>query len=73
MKEDINIRFNSGRHDRNCVLYSPYKYRETEGIKDLGTNYWSQGRTQEIKERVVHLSIPQIDLRDGGREAGGAP
>ena len=25
----------------------------------LGTNYWSQGRTQEIKERVVHLSIPQ--------------
>ena len=39
----------------------------------LGTNYWSQGRTQEIKERVVHLSIPQIDLRDGGREAGGVP
>ena len=22
---------------------------------DLGSNYWSQGRTQEIKERVLHL------------------
>ena len=21
----------------------------------LGSNYWSQGRTQEIKERVLHL------------------
>ena len=21
----------------------------------LGTNYWNQGRTQEIKERVLHL------------------
>ena len=23
----------------------------------LGTNYWNQGRTQEIKERVVHLGM----------------
>lgn len=38
-----------------CVLHSPYKYQETEGIKDLGTNFWNQGRTQEIKERYVHL------------------
>lgn len=39
------------------VLYSllPLKYRETEGIKDIGTNDWNQGRTQEIKERYVHL------------------
>lgn len=39
-------------------LYSllPYqKYRETEGIKDIGLNDWNQGRTQEIKERYVHL------------------
>ena len=38
-------------------LYSllPNKYRETEGIKDIGSNFWNQGRTQEIKERVVHL------------------
>lgn len=31
----------------------------------LGTNYWSQGRTQEIKERVVHLSIPQMRGKEG--------
>ena len=37
------------------IVYSPNKYRETEGIKDIGTNYWNQGRTQEIKERVLHL------------------
>lgn len=30
------------------------KYRETEGTKDIGTNFWNQGRTQEIKERYVH-------------------
>ena len=44
------------------VLYSPLrllraklKYWETNGIKDLGSNYWNTGRTQEIKERVLHL------------------
>ena len=37
------------------IVYSPNKYRETEGIKDIGSNFWNQGRTQEIKERVVHL------------------
>ena len=37
------------------IVCSPNKYRETEGIKDIGTNYWNQGRTQEIKERVLHL------------------
>lgn len=43
---------------KQFVLYSllPYqKYRETEGIKDIGLNDWNQGRTQEIKERYVHL------------------
>lgn len=38
-----------------CIVYSPWKYRETEGIKDIGSNFWSQGRTAEIKDRVVHL------------------
>jgi hypothetical protein len=38
-----------------CIVYSPNKYRKTEGIKDLGTNFWNQGRTQEIAERYVHL------------------
>ena len=31
------------------------KYRETEGIKDIGTNFWNQGRTEEIKDRVLHM------------------
>lgn len=39
------------------ILYSllPNKYRETEGTKDIGSHFWNFGRTQEIKERVVHL------------------
>ena len=37
------------------IVYSPNKYRETEGIKDIGTYFWNQGRTQEIKDRVLHL------------------
>lgn len=39
----------------DCIVYSPDKYRETEGTKDIGTNDWNQGRVQEIKERVLHL------------------
>lgn len=31
------------------------KYRETEGVKDIGSHFWNYGRTQEIKERYVHL------------------
>lgn len=41
--------------DADCIVYSPNKYRETEGSKDIGTNDWNQGRVQEIKERVLHL------------------
>ena len=42
----------------NKLLYSlfPLKYQETRGIKDLGSNFWNQGRTQEILDRVLHLS-----------------
>lgn len=43
-------------------LYSPLrlhkaklKYWETNGIEDLGENFWGVGRTQEIKNRVLHL------------------
>ncbi len=39
----------------DCIVYSSNKYRETEGIKDIGANFWNQGRTQEIKERYVHI------------------
>lgn len=31
------------------------KYWETKGIKDLGANLWNEGKTQEIKNRVLHL------------------
>ena len=33
------------------------KYQETSGINGgyIGNNFWNQGRTQEIKERYVHL------------------
>lgn len=27
----------------------------TEGIKDIGSNFWNEGRTEEIKERYVHI------------------
>ena len=27
----------------------------------IGTQFWNQGRTQEIRERVTHMSIPQLD------------
>ena len=26
----------------------------------IGTQYWNQGRTQEIRDRVVHVSEPQV-------------
>ena len=38
------------------IVYSPNKYRETEGIKDLGEKYWNKGKTREISERFVHLN-----------------
>ena len=38
------------------IVYSPNKYRETEGAKDLGENYWNSGKTAEIKSRVLHLN-----------------
>lgn len=40
---------NCGNRDKNLMNVS----RRTCGY--IGTNFWNQGRTQEIKERVVHL------------------
>ena len=37
------------------IVYSPKKYRETEGAKDIGSQFWNYGRTNEIKDRVWHL------------------
>lgn len=28
----------------------------------IGTQYWNQGRTQEIKDRVLHLSCAEFDI-----------
>ncbi len=28
----------------------------------IGTQFWNQGRTQEIKERVMHVSTPEVDI-----------
>ena len=41
----------------NIIWYSlfPLKYFEREGIKDIGTNFFNQGRTDEIRKRYVHL------------------
>ena len=41
--------------NNNCIVHSPNKYRETEGRKDIGANFWNQGRTNEIRDRYVHL------------------
>jgi len=38
------------------MIHSPDKYRETEGIKDIGTNFWNPGRTEEISDRFEHLT-----------------
>ena len=41
---------NCGNRDQNKMNV----VRRTCGY--LGTNFWNQGRTQEIRDRVVHLS-----------------
>jgi len=48
----------------DCIVHSPTKYRETEGIKDIGTNFWNEGRTQEIRDRVVHMSVHNINNKE---------
>lgn len=30
----------------------------------IGSQYWNQGRTEEIKDRVLHVAIPQADGSD---------
>lgn len=37
------------------IVYSLFKYRENEGTKDIGSQYWNPGRTEEIRDRFVHL------------------
>ena len=40
---------NCGNHDKDKLTVA----RRTCGY--IGTNFWNQGRTEEIKERVLHL------------------
>ena len=53
----------NARAERCEIVYSPNKYRETEGSKDIGSNFWNAGRTQEIKERVLH--VDDMPVEDG--------
>ena len=49
----VNLHINDNKIRWYSLL--PIKYLEREGIKDIGTNFWNQGRTEEIAERVLHL------------------
>ena len=46
----------------NIIWYSLFllKYLEREGTKDIGTNFFNQGRTDEIRNRYVHLDDHKI-------------
>ena len=35
----------------------------------IGTQFWNQGRTQEIKDRVLHVSCAKYDLDEERAEA----
>ncbi|MBO4457927.1 MAG: anaerobic ribonucleoside-triphosphate reductase [Butyrivibrio sp.] len=45
---------NCGNRDQNKMNVA----RRTCGY--IGTQFWNQGRTQEIKERVLHLATPKL-------------
>ena len=44
-----------GNRDQNKMSVA----RRTCGY--IGTQFWNQGRTQEIRDRVLHLSIPEFE------------
>lgn len=50
---------NCGNRDKNTMNVC----RRTCGY--LGENFWNEGRTQEIKERYVHLDNHLFDIRKG--------
>ena len=59
MKIDDNMEWycpNCGNTDKSEMNVA----RRTCGY--IGTNYWNKGRTQEIKERVVHLGDKEIEV-----------
>jgi len=38
----------------------PLKYYENRGIKDVGVNFWNDGKTQEIASRYKHIDDHEI-------------
>ena len=49
---------NCGNHDQNLLSVA----RRTCGY--IGTQFWNQGRTQEIKDRVLHLSTGTVSVKE---------
>ena len=45
-----------GNRDQNTMTVA----RRTCGY--IGTNWWNQGRTEEIRDRVLHVSLPTVHL-----------
>ena len=52
-----------GNRDQNKMSVA----RRTCGY--IGTQFWNQGRTQEIKDRVLHIGIAKIDNKVSGVQA----
>ena len=46
-----------GNRDQNKMNVA----RRTCGY--IGTQFWNQGRTEEIKDRVLHVSVPSIEFK----------
>lgn len=44
------------------IYHNHYTKKNPELIRYIGTNYWGKGRTQEIKERYVHMTDIAEDL-----------
>lgn len=47
---------NCGNHDQEKMFVA----RRTCGY--IGTQFWNQGRTQEIRDRVLHVSSPKLSV-----------
>lgn len=40
---------------RGCSTWYSLSPYESRGTRDLGSQFWNQGRTAEIKDRYIHL------------------
>ena len=51
------------KHIYNTILYAELntKSDQCEACGYIGTQYWNQGRTQEIAERVLHVSVDEYE------------